>query len=173
MTLKLSVARGAHLAVTKRRGVRHHPFRAGQDCRPRIPAVPIVLFVFDRKPLNRLASANAQLRVAPHGPDHGGKTGAVAPRRPASRGGADGPHRRQRLVLADRHGQVHVAFNASQHEVYVELSVITSGLQGGYAQQIDAAKANNAPDIMHVEFQALAQMLLTGGTVMSPSTIHS
>jgi multiple sugar transport system substrate-binding protein len=57
--------------------------------------------------------------------------------------------------------------------VYVELSVITSGLQGGYAQQIDAAKANNAPDIMHVEFQALAQMLLTGGTVMSPSTIHS
>ncbi len=55
------------------------------------------------------------------------------------------------------------AFNAAQREVRVELSVITSGLKGGYAQQINAIKANNAPDIMHVEYQALPQMLLTGG----------
>jgi multiple sugar transport system substrate-binding protein len=55
------------------------------------------------------------------------------------------------------------AFNASQRDVHVQLSVITSGLKGGYAQQINAIKANNAPDIMHVEYQALPQMLLTGG----------
>jgi multiple sugar transport system substrate-binding protein len=55
------------------------------------------------------------------------------------------------------------AFNAAQRNVRVELSVIASGLKGGYAQQINAIKANNAPDIVHAEYQALPQLLLTGG----------
>jgi multiple sugar transport system substrate-binding protein len=55
------------------------------------------------------------------------------------------------------------AFNAAQRHVHVELSVISSGLKGGYAQEINAIKANNAPDIMHAEYQALPQLLLSGG----------
>ncbi len=55
------------------------------------------------------------------------------------------------------------AFNAAQNEVFVELNVIASGLKGGYAQQINAIRAHNAPDILHVEYQALPQLLVTGG----------
>lgn len=55
------------------------------------------------------------------------------------------------------------AFNAAQDEVQVELSVIAAGLAGGYAQQTNAIKAHNAPDILHVEYQGLIQLLATGG----------
>jgi|SRR5438067_149491 len=55
------------------------------------------------------------------------------------------------------------AFNAAQHEVFVELNVIASGLSGGYAQQINAIRAHNAPDVLHVEYQGLPQLLVTGG----------
>ncbi|MCT2593529.1 extracellular solute-binding protein [Streptomyces sp. N2-109] len=55
------------------------------------------------------------------------------------------------------------AFNASQRSIHVELSVIAAGLSGGYAQQTNAIKAHNAPDILHVEYQGLPQVLLTGG----------
>ncbi|MFD8498087.1 ABC transporter substrate-binding protein [Amycolatopsis sp. NPDC059657] len=55
------------------------------------------------------------------------------------------------------------AFNASQHEVSVELSVIARGLSGGYAQQTNALRAHNAPDILHAEYQGLPQLLTTGG----------
>ncbi|MHA6624847.1 ABC transporter substrate-binding protein [Pseudonocardia sichuanensis] len=55
------------------------------------------------------------------------------------------------------------AFNAAQRDVHVELSVIASGLSGGYAQQTNAIRAHNAPDILHVEYQGLPQILLTGG----------
>ncbi|MBT0567068.1 ABC transporter substrate-binding protein [Williamsia sp. CHRR-6] len=55
------------------------------------------------------------------------------------------------------------AFNASQTEVHVELSVIASGLSGGYAQQTNAIRAHNAPDILHVEYQGLPQILTSGG----------
>ncbi|MDT0268824.1 extracellular solute-binding protein [Streptomyces sp. DSM 44915] len=55
------------------------------------------------------------------------------------------------------------AFNAAQDEVHVELSVIAAGLSGGYAQQTNAIKAHNAPDILHVEYQGLIQLLATGG----------
>ncbi|WP_433555530.1 ABC transporter substrate-binding protein [Pseudonocardia xinjiangensis] len=55
------------------------------------------------------------------------------------------------------------AFNAVQSQVYVELSVIAAGLGGGYAQQTNAIRAHNAPDILHVEYQGLPQVLLTGG----------
>ncbi|RKN04733.1 ABC transporter substrate-binding protein [Streptomyces radicis] len=55
------------------------------------------------------------------------------------------------------------AFNAAQDDVHVELSVIAAGLSGGYAQQTNAIKAHNAPDILHVEYQGLIQVLATGG----------
>ncbi|WP_329047722.1 extracellular solute-binding protein [Amycolatopsis sp. NBC_01488] len=55
------------------------------------------------------------------------------------------------------------AFNAAQHEVAVELNVIASGLKGGYAQQTNALRAHNAPDILHAEYQGLPQLLTTGG----------
>ncbi|MEO6086046.1 MAG: extracellular solute-binding protein [Umezawaea sp.] len=55
------------------------------------------------------------------------------------------------------------AFNASQRDVFVELSVIAAGNSGGYAQQTNAIRAHNAPDILHVEYQGLPQILLTGG----------
>ncbi|AUS78156.1 ABC transporter substrate-binding protein [Actinoalloteichus sp. AHMU CJ021] len=55
------------------------------------------------------------------------------------------------------------AFNAAQREVHVELSVIAAGLDGGYAQQTNAIRARNAPDILHVEYQGLIQVLATGG----------
>lgn len=55
------------------------------------------------------------------------------------------------------------AFNAAQHEVSVELYVIASGLKGGYAQQTNAMRAHNAPDILHAEYQGLPQLLTTGG----------
>ncbi|UED82822.1 ABC transporter substrate-binding protein [Streptomyces profundus] len=55
------------------------------------------------------------------------------------------------------------AFNTAQDEVHVELSVIAAGLSGGYAQQTNAIKAHNAPDILHVEYQGLIQILATGG----------
>ncbi len=55
------------------------------------------------------------------------------------------------------------AFNASQREVFVDLSVLAGGLSGGYAQQTNAIRAHNAPDIMHVEYQGLPQVLTTGG----------
>ncbi|ASO22028.1 multiple sugar transport system substrate-binding protein [Actinoalloteichus hoggarensis] len=55
------------------------------------------------------------------------------------------------------------AFNAAQREVHVELSVLAAGLSGGYAQQTNAIRAHNAPDILHVEYQGLIQILATGG----------
>ncbi|MDT0346339.1 ABC transporter substrate-binding protein [Streptomyces litchfieldiae] len=55
------------------------------------------------------------------------------------------------------------AFNEAQREVHVELSVIAAGLSGGYAQQTNAIRAHNAPDILHVEYQGLSQILATGG----------
>lgn len=55
------------------------------------------------------------------------------------------------------------AFNAAQNEVHVELSVIAAGLDGGYAQQTNAIRAHNPPDILHVEYQGLIQVLATGG----------
>jgi multiple sugar transport system substrate-binding protein len=55
------------------------------------------------------------------------------------------------------------AFNAAQSAVEVELSVIAAGLSGGYVQQTNAIRAHNAPDILHVEYQGLPQILLTGG----------
>ncbi|NUT49963.1 MAG: extracellular solute-binding protein [Saccharothrix sp.] len=55
------------------------------------------------------------------------------------------------------------AFNASQRDVFVELRVIAAGLSGGYAQQTNAIRAHNAPDVLHVEYQGLPQILLTGG----------
>ncbi|MDT0445731.1 ABC transporter substrate-binding protein [Streptomyces johnsoniae] len=55
------------------------------------------------------------------------------------------------------------AFNAAQNDVHVDLSVIAAGLSGGYAQQTNAIKAHNAPDILHVEYQGLIQILATGG----------
>lgn len=55
------------------------------------------------------------------------------------------------------------AFNSAQREVHVELSVIAAGVSGGYAQQTNAIRAHNAPDILHVEYQALPQILTTGG----------
>ncbi|SDQ18657.1 ABC transporter substrate-binding protein [Actinopolyspora saharensis] len=55
------------------------------------------------------------------------------------------------------------AFNAAQSEVFVELNVLAGGLSGGYAQQTNAIRAHNAPDIMHVEYQGLPQVLTTGG----------
>ncbi len=55
------------------------------------------------------------------------------------------------------------AFNAAQREVHVELSVIAAGLSGGYAQQTNAIKAHNAPDILHVEYQGLIQLMVSGG----------
>jgi multiple sugar transport system substrate-binding protein len=55
------------------------------------------------------------------------------------------------------------AFNAVQKDVFVELRSIAAGLSGGYAQQTNAIRAHNAPDILHVEYQGLPQILLTGG----------
>lgn len=55
------------------------------------------------------------------------------------------------------------AFNAAQREVHVELSVIAAGLSGGYAQQTNAIRAHNAPDILHVEYQGLIQIMVSGG----------
>ena len=55
------------------------------------------------------------------------------------------------------------AFNSTQRDVHVELSVIAAGVAGGYAQQTNALRAHNAPDILHVEYQALPQILTTGG----------
>lgn len=55
------------------------------------------------------------------------------------------------------------AFNAAQRDVHVELNVIAGGLSGGYAQQTNAIRAHNAPDILHVEYQGLIQVLATGG----------
>ncbi|MFC0111923.1 ABC transporter substrate-binding protein [Kibdelosporangium aridum] len=55
------------------------------------------------------------------------------------------------------------AFNAAQRDIYVELRSIAAGLSGGYAQQTNAIRAHNAPDILHVEYQGLPQILLTGG----------
>ncbi|MFF0740388.1 extracellular solute-binding protein [Streptomyces sp. NPDC004111] len=55
------------------------------------------------------------------------------------------------------------AFNAAQRDVHVELSMIASGTQGGYATQTNAIRAHNAPDILHTEYQALPQIVTTGG----------
>ncbi|WP_443221984.1 ABC transporter substrate-binding protein [Streptomyces sp. 4N509B] len=55
------------------------------------------------------------------------------------------------------------AFNAAQSDVHVELSVIAAGLSGGYAQQTNAIRAHNAPDILHVEYQGLVQLMVSGG----------
>ncbi|GAB2596649.1 sugar ABC transporter substrate-binding protein [Streptomyces capparidis] len=55
------------------------------------------------------------------------------------------------------------AFNSAQREIHVEFNVIAAGLSGGYAQQTNAIRAHNAPDILHVEYQGLVQVLLTGG----------
>lgn len=55
------------------------------------------------------------------------------------------------------------AFNSSQRDVRVDLSVIAAGTSGGYAQQTNAIRAHNAPDILHVEYQALPQIATTGG----------
>lgn len=55
------------------------------------------------------------------------------------------------------------AFNNSQSDIHVELSVIAAGVSGGYAQQANAIRAHNAPDILHTEYQGLPQILLTGG----------
>ncbi|MGW5735176.1 MULTISPECIES: ABC transporter substrate-binding protein [Streptomyces] len=55
------------------------------------------------------------------------------------------------------------AFNAAQRAVHVELSVIAAGTSGGYAQQTNAIRAHNAPDVLHVEYQALPQIATTGG----------
>lgn len=55
------------------------------------------------------------------------------------------------------------AFNAARRDVFVELSVIAAGLSGGYAQQTNAIRGHNAPDVLHVEYQGLPQILLTGG----------
>ncbi|MEV8064827.1 extracellular solute-binding protein [Streptomyces sp. NPDC085995] len=55
------------------------------------------------------------------------------------------------------------AFNAAHRDIRVELSVIASGLSGGYAQQTNALRAHNAPDILHVEYQGLPQILTSGG----------
>ncbi|MGW5861738.1 ABC transporter substrate-binding protein [Streptomyces sp. NPDC055239] len=55
------------------------------------------------------------------------------------------------------------AFNSAQRDVHVELSVIAAGTSGGYAQQTNAIRAHNAPDILHVEYQALPQIVTTGG----------
>jgi multiple sugar transport system substrate-binding protein len=55
------------------------------------------------------------------------------------------------------------AFNEAQRDVHVDLSVIAAGLSGGYAQQTNAIRAHNAPDILHVEYQGLPQILATGG----------
>ncbi|WP_237555541.1 MULTISPECIES: extracellular solute-binding protein [unclassified Streptomyces] len=55
------------------------------------------------------------------------------------------------------------AFNSSQRAVQVDLSVIAAGTSGGYAQQTNAIRAHNAPDILHVEYQALPQIATTGG----------
>ncbi|MEV8320195.1 sugar ABC transporter substrate-binding protein [Streptomyces sp. NPDC059900] len=55
------------------------------------------------------------------------------------------------------------AFNSAQRDVHVELSVIAAGISGGYAQQTNAIRAHNAPDILHVEYQALPQIVTTGG----------
>ncbi|MEU6767765.1 extracellular solute-binding protein [Streptomyces sp. NPDC046853] len=55
------------------------------------------------------------------------------------------------------------AFNSAQRAVHVELSVIAAGTSGGYAQQTNAIRAHNAPDILHVEYQALPQIATTGG----------
>ncbi|MBP2327961.1 multiple sugar transport system substrate-binding protein [Kibdelosporangium banguiense] len=55
------------------------------------------------------------------------------------------------------------AFNGAQRDVFVELRTIAAGLSGGYAQQTNAIRAHNAPDILHVEYQGLPQILLTGG----------
>ncbi len=54
-------------------------------------------------------------------------------------------------------------FNAAHPDVSVELSVIATGLKGGYAQQTNALRAHNAPDILHAEYQGLPQLLTTGG----------
>ncbi|MEU6819381.1 extracellular solute-binding protein [Streptomyces atriruber] len=55
------------------------------------------------------------------------------------------------------------AFNATRRDIHVELSVIAAGTSGGYAQQTNAIRAHNAPDILHVEYQALPQIVTTGG----------
>lgn len=54
-------------------------------------------------------------------------------------------------------------FNAAHPDVSVELNVIATGLKGGYAQQANALRAHNAPDILHAEYQGLPQLLTTGG----------
>src|SRR5687767_7334436 len=41
------------------------------------------------------------------------------------------------------------AFNSAQKDVFVELRTIAAGLAGGYAQQTNAIRAHNAPDILH------------------------
>ncbi|WAP60186.1 ABC transporter substrate-binding protein [Streptomyces sp. S465] len=55
------------------------------------------------------------------------------------------------------------AFNKKYTDIHVELSVIAAGLSGGYAQQTNAIRAHNAPDILHVEYQGLPQILTSGG----------
>ncbi|GAA2564396.1 MULTISPECIES: ABC transporter substrate-binding protein [Streptomyces] len=55
------------------------------------------------------------------------------------------------------------AFNKTHKDIQVELSVIAAGLSGGYAQQTNALRAHNAPDILHVEYQGLPQILTSGG----------
>ncbi|MEV6447450.1 sugar ABC transporter substrate-binding protein [Amycolatopsis sp. NPDC051716] len=54
-------------------------------------------------------------------------------------------------------------FNAAHPDITVELNVIAAGLKGGYAQQTNALRAHNAPDILHAEYQGLPQLLTTGG----------
>ncbi|MEU7044010.1 extracellular solute-binding protein [Streptomyces varsoviensis] len=55
------------------------------------------------------------------------------------------------------------AFNSAQRDVHVQLSSIAAGVSGGYAQLANAIRAHNAPDILHTEYQALPQILTTGG----------
>ncbi|MFI6345415.1 ABC transporter substrate-binding protein [Streptomyces sp. NPDC050560] len=64
------------------------------------------------------------------------------------------------------------AFNASHPRIRVELSVIAAGLSGGYAQQTNALRAHNAPDILHVEYQGLPQILTSGGLRDLTADLH-
>ncbi|QFZ18210.1 ABC transporter substrate-binding protein [Saccharothrix syringae] len=64
------------------------------------------------------------------------------------------------LTGMDRYAE---AFNAAQREVFVEFRALEAGLSGGYARQANAIRARNAPDVLHLEYRALPQLLATGG----------
>ncbi|MFI7291947.1 hypothetical protein ACIBRY_35715 [Streptomyces anulatus] len=53
--------------------------------------------------------------------------------------------------------------NSSQRDARVELSVVAAGTSGGCAQQTNAIRVHTAPDIPHVEHQALPQNATTVG----------